>query len=237
MPPESSPSVRLHALVPCAGSGVRAGAAGAKQYVEIAGRSMVAHTLAALFAVSRLARVLVVLAPDDGRFAALSDVPRDRRLCIARCGGETRARTVAAGLDELARLGAAADDWVLVHDAARCLVRTEWVDGLIDACIDDPVGGLLAAPVSDTIKREAAGRVEATVPRWGLWQAQTPQMFRLGTLSDALSRAGSSATDESSAIEAMGLAPRLVACSAENFKVTHAADFSTAAAILGAHAA
>ncbi len=236
MPPESSPSVRFHALVPCAGSGVRARAAEAKQYVAIAGRSMVAHALTALFAVSRLARVLVVLAPGDSRFAALADVPRDPRLCIARCGGATRAGTVAAGLDELVRLGAAADDWVLVHDAARCLIRAEWVDALVDSCIGDPVGGLLAVPVSDTIKREVAGRVDATVPRQGLWQAQTPQMFRLGTLGQALGRAGAGVTDEASAIEAMGLAPRLVACSAENFKVTHAGDFAIAAAVLGARA-
>ena len=197
---------------------------------------MVGHTLAALVAVSRLDRILVVLAPDDTRFAALADIPVDPRLVVARRGGATRALTVAAGLDELARLGAAADDWVLVHDAARCLVRAEWIDALVDACIDDPVGGLLALPVSDTLKREASGRVVATVPRAGMWQAQTPQMFRLGMLSEALARSGESATDEASAIEALGLAPRLVACSAENLKVTHASDFAIAAALLGARA-
>jgi 2-C-methyl-D-erythritol 4-phosphate cytidylyltransferase len=237
MPSDPTSPVRLHALVPCAGSGVRAGSAGAKQYVEIAGRTMVAHTLAALVAVRRLERILVVLARDDRRFAALTDVPADPRLAVAHRGGATRALTVAAGLDELARLGAAADDWVLVHDAARCLVRAEWVDALVDACIDDPVGGLLALPVSDTLKREAGGRVAATVPRQGMWQAQTPQMFRLGVLSEALARADESATDEASAIEAMGLAPKLVACSAENFKVTHASDFPIAAALFEARAA
>ena len=236
MPSDPSSSVRLHALVPCAGSGVRAGSSAAKQYVEIAGRSMVGHTLAALVAASRLDRILVVLAPDDTRFALLTDVPVDPRLVVARRGGATRALTVAAGLDELARRGAAADDWVLVHDAARCLVRAEWIDALVDACIDDPVGGLLALPVSDTLKREAGGRVAATVSRDGMWQAQTPQMFRLGGLSEALARAGESATDEASAIEAMGMAPKLVACSAENLKVTHAGDFAIAAALLGARA-
>ena len=197
---------------------------------------MVGHTLAALVAASRLDRILVVLAPDDTRFALLTDVPVDPRLVVARRGGTTRALTVAAGLDELARRGAAADDWVLVHDAARCLVRAEWIDALVDACIDDPVGGLLALPVSDTLKREAGGRVAATVSRDGMWQAQTPQMFRLGVLSEALARAGESATDEASAIEAMGLAPKLVTCSAENLKVTHAGDFAIAAALLGARA-
>ena len=226
MPSDPSSSVRLHALVPCAGSGVRAGSSAAKQYVEIAGRSMVGHTLAALVAASRLDRILIVLAP----------IPVDPLLVVARRGGTTRALTVAAGLDELARRGAAADDWVLVHDAARCLVRAEWIDALVDACIDDPVGGLLALPVSDTLKREAGGRVAATVSRDGMWQAQTPQMFRLGVLSEALARAGESATDEASAIEAMGMAPKLVACSAENLKVTHAGDFAIAAALLGARA-
>ncbi len=237
MPPLHPISGRLHALVPCAGSGVRAGSAAAKQYVEIAGRSMIGHTLAVLVAVSRLDRILVVLSPDDTRFAALTDLPADARLAVARRGGATRALTVAAGLDELARLGAAADDWVLVHDAARCLVRAEWVEGLIDACRDDPIGGLLALPVSDTLKRDADGRVAATVPRQRMWQAQTPQMFRLGVLTDAMARAGEGATDESSAIEALGLAPRLVACSAENFKVTHAGDFAIAAALLEARVA
>ncbi len=237
MPSESSSAVRFHALVPCAGSGVRAGSAGAKQYVEIAGRSMVAHTLAALVGVTRLTRLLVVVAPDDARFEQLADVPADPRLAVAHRGGATRAATVAAGLDELARLGAAADDWVLVHDAARCLVRTEWIDALIDACRDDAVGGLLAEPVSDTLKRDADGRVAETVPRLNMWRAQTPQMFRLGVLSEAIAKAGEGATDESSAIESMGLSPKLVACSSENFKVTHPSDFSVAAALLGARAA
>ena len=186
---------------------------------------------------TRLTRVLVVIAPDDTHFASLADVPADARLAIARRGGSTRAATVAAGLDELARLGAAADDWVLVHDAARCLVRAAWIDALVDACRDDPVGGLLAAPVSDTLKRAAAGRVDATVSRADLWQAQTPQMFRLGVLAEALAKAGADATDEASAIESIGLAPRLVACSSENFKVTYPSDFEIAAAVLEARAA
>ena len=234
MPSDPQPPGRLHALVPCAGIGVRAGSADAKQYVAIAGRSVVAHTLAALVAVMRLERILVVLAPGDSRFAALSDLPADQRLAVAHVGGATRAETVAAGLAELARLGAAADDWVLVHDAARCLVRAAWIDALVDACVDDPVGGLLALPVSDTLKREEGGRVAATVARSGLWQAQTPQMFRLGVLSEALARVGASATDEASAIESMGLAPKLVACSAENFKLTHPGDFAMATALLEA---
>jgi len=223
--------------VPCAGAGTRAGAGVAKQYVELAGRPLVAHTLAALIEVRRLDTILVVVAPDDDAAAIASGDGRDPRLHVARCGGSTRAASVRAGLAELARRGAATIDWVLVHDAARCLVRASWIDALIDACRDDPVGGLLAIPAADTLKREAHGRVEATLSRERVWQAQTPQMFRLGTLVEALDRAGADVTDEASAIEAAGAAPKLVPGSPENLKVTHPGDFALAAALLGARRA
>ena len=232
MPPKPA-APRFHAVVPCAGRGTRAGAAEAKQYVALLGRPMVAHTLAALAGVARLERIVVVVAPDDADFARRVPLV-DPRFEVARCGGTSRAASVAAGLDELARGGADAGDWVLVHDAARCLVRAAWVDGLIDACRDDDVGGLLACPVADTLKKEADGRASTTVSRDRLWQAQTPQMFRLGVLAEALAKAGDGVTDEAGAIEAIGMAPRLVAAPAENFKVTHAADFAVAAAILQA---
>lgn len=203
-----------------------------KQYVEIDGAPMVAHTLAALAGVARLRLVLVALAPGDEEFERRVDLPAGRRFAVARCGGGSRAETVAAGLVQLARLGARRDDWVLVHDAARCLVRPEWIDRLIDVCADDPVGGLLAMPVADTLKREVAGRVSTTLPRDGVWQAQTPQMFRLGLLADALDNAGPNATDEASAIEWQGLSPRLVPGSSENFKITQPEDFALAEAVL-----
>jgi 2-C-methyl-D-erythritol 4-phosphate cytidylyltransferase len=139
---------------------------------------------------------------------------------------------VANGLAELASRGAASSDWVLVHDAARCLVRPAWIEALIAACEDDEVGGLLALPLADTLKQEHAGRVVATLPRAHKWQAQTPQMFRLGMLREALTRAGAEVTDEASAVEAIGLAPRLVAGSAENFKLTYASDFALAERLL-----
>src|SRR5207245_8223237 len=123
-------------------------------------------------------------------------------------------------------------DWVLVHDAARCLVRPGWIDALIDACINDEVGGLLALPVPDTLKDECDGRVAATVDRTKKWQAQTPQMFRLGILRDALEGAGEHVTDEASAIEAKGLAPKLVRGALENFKVTYPSDFDMAERLL-----
>ena len=162
--PTPAPNVRrLYALVPCAGSGVRAGAAIAKQYVEVAGRPLVAHTLAALVAVPRLSRILVVVAPEDTHYEGLAGLPVDPRLALARCGGTTRGATVAGGLAKLAGLGATANDWVLVHDAARCLVRTEWIEALVDACRNDGIGGLLALPVGDTLKRAEGDRAVATL--------------------------------------------------------------------------
>jgi 2-C-methyl-D-erythritol 4-phosphate cytidylyltransferase len=217
---------RLHALLPCAGTGSRAGTAGPKQYEPLAGRPLVQHTLAALAAVPRLATVLVVVAPDD---AVLRDGPG---WTVARCGGATRAATVGNGLAELLRRGADADDWVLVHDAARCLLTPALVERLVDACLPDAVGGLLAQPLADTLKDEAGGRVAATVPRAGKWLAQTPQMFRIGLLQRALAQAGDAVTDEASAVEALGLAPLLVPGSALNFKVTWPEDFALAEAVL-----
>ncbi len=225
-----NPAARCFALVPCAGTGQRAATAGPKQYSALCGRSVVAHTLAALAAVPRLAGTLVVLAPEDRQFEHHAPGYAG---WVARVGGQTRAATVTHGLAVLRGRGADDDDWVLVHDAARCLLRPAWVDRLIDACIDDAVGGLLALPLADTLKQaDDAGRVTATVPRAGKWAAQTPQMFRLGLLQRALLQAGAAVTDEASAIEALGLAPRLVAGELENLKVTWPGDFALAARLL-----
>jgi 2-C-methyl-D-erythritol 4-phosphate cytidylyltransferase len=122
---------------------------------------------------------------------------------------------------------------VLVHDAARCLVMPEQIEALIAACRDDAVGGLLAQKLPDTLKSERGGRVASTIDRSEKWLAQTPQMFRIGMLIEALEKTGDRVTDESSAMEAVGLAPRLVSSSAENFKVTYPEDFALAEAIFG----
>ena len=222
-------SPRCYALVPCAGVGVRAGVGGPKQYHPLAGRAVVAHTLDALQRVARIEATLVVLSPDDAQFER--HVPGFAGW-VARCGGATRAETVANGLRELVARGAQPHDWVLVHDAARCLIRPALIDRLIDACRDDEVGGLLALPLADTLKQAQGERVAATVERAGKWAAQTPQMFRLGLLQPALAHAGDAVTDEASAIEALGHAPRLVEGSLENFKLTWPADFELAALLL-----
>jgi 2-C-methyl-D-erythritol 4-phosphate cytidylyltransferase len=190
------------------------------------------HTLMALEAVERLEATLVVLAPDDAEFEFHTSHFVGPRAWVARCGGATRAQSVAGGLEALREHDAEDHDWVLVHDAARCLLRPAWVNRLINTCLDDPVGGLLALPLADTLKRADGHRVVATHDRQGLWLAQTPQMFRLGLLQHALALAGATVTDESSAVEALGHAPLLVPGDAENFKLTWPADFALAARLL-----
>ena len=221
-----APAPRLHALIPSAGTGSRAGTAIPKQYQIVAGQPLVRHTLVAFAAVPRIATVLLCVAPGD------RTLPGEPGVTVAECGGPTRAATVAGGLRELRARGAAESDWVLVHDAARCLITPALIDRLIDACLDDEVGGLLAQPVADTLKHGPAGRVEATLPREGHWLAQTPQMFRLGVLARALEAAGAAVTDEAAAIESLGLKAKLVPGSARNFKVTWPDDFALAEAIL-----
>jgi 2-C-methyl-D-erythritol 4-phosphate cytidylyltransferase len=231
---------RFFALIPCAGQGTRAMAASAapdagealpKQYQPIAGLPMVQHTLQAFAQVPRIASCLVVVAPGDGFFASLPV----RGSEVVACGGATRAASVLGGLQRLAGSGAEPDDWVLVHDAARCLITPELIEQLIDECRIDPVGGLLAQPVPDTLKQGRDNRVLATVERADKWLAQTPQMFRLGALTQALQVAvtlGESVTDEASAMEAAGLSPKLVRGSAHNFKVTYPEDFVLAEALI-----
>ena len=232
--PNPSPAQRLWALIPCAGTGSRAGSDGPKQYQKVAGQSMVLHTLAAFAKVKRLAGVLVVVSEGDAFFeAAAVDCAT---ILVAACGGSTRATSVFNGLNALLQKGASVLDWVLVHDAARCLITPEHIDALIDACVNDPVGGLLALKLPDTLKREAWGRVAETVERSDKWLAQTPQMFRLGALMAALQAAGDAVTDESSAMELAGQAPVLVEGSAQNFKVTYPQDFALAQAVLLARA-
>ncbi len=228
-------SPRCHALVPCAGSGSRAGTAQPKQYQPLAGRPLVQHTLAALGAVARIDRLLVVVAPGDDTLRQPG-----ARWQLADCGGATRAESVCNGLDHLLASGAAPQDWVLVHDAARCLLTPALVDALIDACLPDAVGGLLALPLPDTLKRAQDGRVAATVERADKWLAQTPQMFRIGALRAALAPHAASGfagiTDEASAMEAAGQRPLLVRGSAQNVKITYPEDFALAQAVLQARA-
>jgi len=224
---DSNTSPRFYALVPCAGTGSRAGTQGPKQYERIAGQPLVWHTLAAFAAVKRIARTLVVVAPGDGFFER-----NPTSALVVACGGATRAQSVQNGLYELRRVGATEQDWVLVHDAARCLVTPELIDKLIDSVGEDSVGGLLGHKLPDTIKREVDGRAAETIERDDKWLAQTPQMFRIGMLMQALERAGNQVTDEAAAIESIGGKPMLVEGGAQNFKVTYPEDFAAAEVVL-----
>jgi 2-C-methyl-D-erythritol 4-phosphate cytidylyltransferase len=233
-------SPQLFALIPCAGSGSRARTAGPKQYQALLGRPMVCHTIAAFRALGDALSGLWVVtsAGDKGFEGACPDFGRPNEVLL-REGGDTRAATVLNGLKAmLSHPGAKASvmDWVLVHDAARCLITAPQIRLLIDACKADPVGGLLAQRLPDTLKSGLAGRVSATIDRGDKWLAQTPQMFRIGSLIAALEAAGDAVTDESSAMEAHGLAPLLVPASAPNFKVTYFEDFALAEAVLAGRA-
>ncbi|WP_126445407.1 2-C-methyl-D-erythritol 4-phosphate cytidylyltransferase [Sulfuricystis multivorans] len=223
--------MKYHALIPAAGGGSRMGGGTPKQYLPLAGRPLIWHTLKTLTHVMAIEHVHVVLSPDDPLWDAHDWSVFSGRLSVLRCGGATRAESVIQGLRAL-RSGVADDDWILVHDAARCCLTATHVMKLINEIGDDPVGGLLAVPVADTLKRvQADGRVAGTVPREGLWQAQTPQMFHYRMLLDALQRVPE-VTDEASAIEASGFQPKLVAADATNLKVTWPLDLQLAEWIL-----
>ena len=241
-PPASGPSPRCYVVIPCAGVGARAGVGGPKQYQPVAGLPVVQHTLNAFLAVPQVQAIAVVVAPGDDFFSlpyqhGPSGSPMADRVQVTPRGGATRAHSVFNGLAHLREQGAIEHDWVLVHDAARCLITPTQISALMAACQHDPVGGLLALPLPDTLKQaDEHGRVAATVPRADKWLAQTPQMFRLGDLHRALAAAEPSGfahiTDEASAMEAQGQRPLLVPGSAENFKLTYPPDFALAESIL-----
>lgn len=224
-----------HALVPAAGNGFRFGATMPKQYLPLRGKPVMQHALDRLQAHFPLQRTYVVLAPDDHWFEQTISVSGN--VTLLRCGGGTRAETVRNALERL--VDVAADHWIVVHDAVRpCLDRDESLR-LQRELADDDVGGFLAVPVSDTLKRlDEDARVVRTESREALWRAQTPQMFRYGVLRRAFALAGLDRwTDEAHAIETLGLTPRGVAGNACNVKITYPEDMALAAAILAAEPA
>jgi 2-C-methyl-D-erythritol 4-phosphate cytidylyltransferase len=216
---------RYWAVVPAAGIGQRMGTAIPKQYLPLAGLSVIAHTLRILLIHRRISGVVVAINTTDQWWKHVH-LDTDKPL-LSVTGGEERCYSVINCLCTLQQL-AQPDDWVLVHDAVRPCLRSSDLDRLIETLATDPVGGLLAVPVRDTIKRaDADQRVSGTVERSGLWHALTPQMFRLTVLHLALQRALENqrlVTDEASAIELAGLAPRLVEGHGDNIKITRAED-------------
>lgn len=202
-----------------------------KQYLPLAGKTVIEHTLDALLSCAHIDSIVVAVAPDDDHWPAIAR-RYNQRPVESVTGGEQRCHTVLNALDHLAR-SAQDHDWVLVHDAARPCLRADDVASLINSLTDDDSGGLLGVPVADTMKQVGAnGRVERTVDREGLWHALTPQMFRLGTLRSALRQAlsaGQQVTDEAAAMELAGHRPRMVQGHRDNIKITLPADLALAA--------
>jgi 2-C-methyl-D-erythritol 4-phosphate cytidylyltransferase len=200
-----------------------------KQYLPLADKPMIFHALNTLCCCPEISTVFVVLAPDDTLFHSYNWSQFGDKLQALYCGGDTRADTVLNGL---IASEVEPDDWMLVHDAARPCLTQRHLAKLIDVLRDDEVGGILAVPVADTLKRADAGqRIIKTENREQLWQAQTPQMFRAGLLAQALHQC-KTVTDEASAVEALGLHPKLVGGDSSNFKVTYPQDIQLAELLL-----
>jgi 2-C-methyl-D-erythritol 4-phosphate cytidylyltransferase len=217
---------RYFALIPAAGVGSRMGAASPKQYLKLGGKPMLRHTLDAFLSSDLVARTFVVVSPED---EYIDSVAPNHGVTVLRCGGATRMESVRNGLAVLAST-LAPTDWVLVHDAARPGLTADLIAKLIDGTGDHEAGGLLALPIVDTVKRGIDGEACGTVPRNGLWLAQTPQMFRYQLLRDALQAATdpNAITDDASAVEALGFSPRLVEGHPRNLKVTLPEDIRIA---------
>ncbi len=217
-------------VMPAAGIGRRFGTDRPKQYAALCGRTVIEWALAHFLNDERCAGTVVALAQDDPYWAALAPAT-----VLVAPGGQERSQSVRNGLAALAER-ADRDDWVLVHDAARPCLPREDLDRLLAALDNHPVGGLLATPAADTLKRaDGSGDVQRTVDRASLWRALTPQMFRYGRLCDALDRAHSAGripTDEAQALEWLGDHPRVIEGAAANLKITSAADLAIAAALL-----
>jgi len=221
-------------LVPAAGSGARMGQALPKQYLAIGARPLLWYALRHLCTHRALRRTFLILHPADQLFVRYDWSAFGDALVPLFCGGASRAESVTRGLERM-RDEVQADDWVLVHDAARPCLTPELIERLMAELAQDEIGGLLAIPLTDTLKREdGERRVLRTEPRDQLWQAQTPQMFRFAPLLRALQASGPERTsDEAGAMERLGHRPRLVMGSAANLKVTHPEDLALAERILG----
>lgn len=216
---------RFHIIIPAAGIGNRMEAAIPKQYLPLAGKPIISYSIQTFFASPRIASINLALSPEDYFWRNLGLVANSR-LQLHYTGGDTRAQTVLNTLHAL-KPQVAADDWILVHDAARPGLTPALLNSLLDSLEHDAVGGLLALPLADTLKQSNPdGRVNKTIPREALWQAQTPQMFRYGTLTHALENFAGTPTDEAQAVEALGLEPKLVTGSLRNMKVTYPQDMT-----------
>ncbi len=216
---------RFHIIIPAAGAGNRMATAIPKQYLSLCGKPIISHSIQTFFRSQRIASINLALSPEDNFWRSLT-LDANSCLNLHYTGGESRAQTVLNTLDAM-RPHVNDNDWILVHDAARPGLTLALLNQLLDALEEDTVGGLLALPIADTLKQSNEdSRVQNTIPREGLWQAQTPQMFRYALLVDALKRFDGIPTDEAQAVEALGLQPKLVVGSLLNMKVTYPQDMA-----------
>ena len=222
---------RFHVIIPAAGSGSRMGAEAPKQYLRLNGKSLIQHVIKVFDQATKINSIHIVLSEGDTHWRS-TYLNLSGKAQVHHCGGETRAMSVLNGLHAIASQ-VDEDDWILVHDAARPGLSNVLLSQLINSLENDAVGGLLALPLADTLKRADSEQcVAATLSRTDLWQAQTPQMFRYGTLKTALTDFKGAATDEAEAIEAMGLKPKLVNGELRNLKVTYPQDLAVLSALL-----
>ncbi|MDP3210652.1 2-C-methyl-D-erythritol 4-phosphate cytidylyltransferase [Methylotenera sp.] len=225
---------RFHVIIPAAGSGSRMGADAPKQYLSLNGKSLIQHVIKVFDQATKINSIHIILNEGDAHWRS-TYLNLSGKAQVHYCGGDTRASTVLNGLKAI-EAQVEMDDWILVHDAARPGLSNLLLKHLLSTLENDDVGGLLALPLADTLKRaDSEKRVSATVPRTDLWQAQTPQMFRYVTLKKALTEFNGSPTDEAEAIEALGLKPKLVAGELRNLKVTYPQDLAVLSALLNTH--
>ncbi len=222
---------RFHVIIPAAGSGSRMAADAPKQYLNLQGKTLIQHVIEVFEASSQISSIHIILSADDQHWCGVK-LNANSKCQVHYCGGDTRAVTVLNGLLAI-RPQVSEDDWILVHDAARPGLTNQLLSHLLTTLENDAVGGLLALPLADTLKRaDAEQRVSTTVPRADLWQAQTPQMFRYAMLKEALSKFNGSPTDEAEAIEALGFKPKLVVGELRNLKITYAQDLAVVSALM-----
>ena len=223
----------IRVLIPCAGTGSRFGADVPKQYLEISpNKCILDYTLQSFLAIEEISEIAIITSPNDVMIDSVIAHYNDVRLSVHKVGGDTRAKTVANGLRAMS--SAVADDWILVHDAARCLIKPALIHQLIDELRNDVVGGILALPVNDTVKQVVDGVIQATVDRQQIYLAQTPQMFRYSILYDALITCDlDSVTDEASAVESLGFTVKVVCGDHTNIKITYPHDLSLARFLSG----
>lgn len=222
---------RFHVIIPAAGSGSRMGADAPKQYLNLHGKSLIQYVIKVFDQAIKINTVHVLLNQEDAHWRS-TYLHLSSKLQVHYCGGDTRAHTVLNGLIAI-ESQVEAEDWVLVHDAARPGLSNRLLNQLLSTLEKDEVGGLLAIPLADTLKRaDGEQRVSSTIPRNDLWQAQTPQMFRYATLKKALAEFSGTPTDEAEAIEALGLKPKLVTGELQNLKVTYPQDLAVLSALL-----